>query len=177
MGISSVQSLSCVQLFGTPWTVTRQASLSITNSWSLLKFVSIESVMPSNRLILCRPLLLLPSIFPSIRVFSNESVLHIRWPKYWSFSFNISPSNGYGDSKSNGYSDGQIVLMSYNNSVKALRRVLSAMEEVLLVTLVAILAAAILTAAPWPWSPPSMWTSKVVGPKGTSGNHDLAQVG
>ena len=76
-----------------PWTAAHQASLSITNSWSLLKLMSIESVMPSNHLILCRPLLLLPSIFPSIRVFSNESALHIKWPKYWSFSFNISPSN------------------------------------------------------------------------------------
>ena len=90
---SSVQSLSRVQFFVTPWTAVHQASLSITNSWSLLKFMSIESVIPSNHLILCRPLLLLPSIFPSIRVFSNESVLHIRWPKYWSFSFSISPSN------------------------------------------------------------------------------------
>ena len=90
---SSVQSLSCVQLFATPWTTAHQASLSITNSWSLLKLMSIESVMPTNHLIFCRPLLLLPSIFPSIRIFSNESALHIRWPKYWSFSFNISPSN------------------------------------------------------------------------------------
>ena len=79
----------------TPWTAVRQASLSITNSWSLLKLMSFESVIPSNHLILCRPLLLLPSIFPSIRVFSNESVLHIRWPLYWSFSFRISPSNIY----------------------------------------------------------------------------------
>ena len=79
----------------TPWTAARQASLSITNSWSLLKLVSIELVMRSNNLIICRPLLLLPSIFPNIRVFSNESVLHIRWPKYWSFSFSISPSNEY----------------------------------------------------------------------------------
>ena len=93
--IISVQSLSCVQLFATPWTAARQASLSITNSWSLLKLMSIESVMPSNHLILYRPLLLLPSIFPSIRVFSSGSVLCIRWPKYWSFSFSISPSNGY----------------------------------------------------------------------------------
>ena len=83
------------QLFATPWTAARQASLSITNSQSLLKLTSIESVMPSNHLILYRPLLLLPSIFPSIRVFSNESVLCIRWPKYWSFSFSISPSNEY----------------------------------------------------------------------------------
>ena len=90
----SVQSLSCVWLFATPWTAARQASLSITNSWSLLKLKSIDSVMPTNHLILCRPLLL-PSIFPSIRVFSNESVLLIRWLKYWSFSFSISPSNEY----------------------------------------------------------------------------------
>ena len=79
----------------TPWTAARQASLSITNCRSLLKLMSIELGMPSNRLILCHPLLLLPSIFPSIRVFSNKSVLHNRWPKYWSFSFSISPSNGY----------------------------------------------------------------------------------
>ena len=90
---SSVQSLSHVQLFVTPWAAARQASQSITNSQSLPKHMPIESVMPSNHLILCRPLLLLPSIFPSIRVFSNESALCIRWPKYWSFSFNISPSN------------------------------------------------------------------------------------
>ena len=92
---SSVQPLSHVQLFATPWTAARQASLSITNSWSLLKLTSIESVMPSNHLILCCLLLLPPSIFPNIRVFSNESVFHIRWPKYWSFSFSISPSNDY----------------------------------------------------------------------------------
>ena len=92
---SSVQSLSHVQLFATPLTAARQASLSITNSWSLLKLMSIESVMPSNHLILCCPLLLLPSIFPSIRVFANESVLHIKWPRYWRFSFSISPSNKY----------------------------------------------------------------------------------
>ena len=92
---SSVQSLSCVQLFVTPWTAGRQASLSITNSQSLLKLMSIAQVMPSNHLILWRPLLLPPSIIPSIRVFSNESVLHIGWPKYWSFSFSISPSNEY----------------------------------------------------------------------------------
>ena len=90
----SVQSLSRVQLFATPWTTARQASLSITNSQSLPKLMSIESVTPSNHLILCCPLLP-PSIFPSIRVFSNESVLHIRWPKYWSLSFIISPSNEY----------------------------------------------------------------------------------
>ena len=89
---SSVQSLSLVQLSVTPWTAAPQASLSITNSQSLLKLMSIETVMPSNHLILCHPLLLLPLIFPSIRVFSNELVLCIRWPMYWSFSFNISPS-------------------------------------------------------------------------------------
>ena len=91
----SAQSFSCVRLFVTPWTAARQASLCITNSQSLPRLMSIEPGMPSNHLILCRPLLLPPSIFPSIRVFSNESVLHIRWPKYWSFSFNISPSNIY----------------------------------------------------------------------------------
>ena len=90
---TSVQSLSHVQLFATTRTAARQDSLSITNSPSLLKHMSVESVMPSNHLILCHPLLLLPSTFPSIRVFSNESVLCITWPKYWSFSFNISPSN------------------------------------------------------------------------------------
>ena len=89
----SVQSLSCVRLIATPRTTAHQASLSITNSRSLPKLMSIESVMPSSHLILCHPLLLLPSIFPSIRVFSNESALRIRWPKYWSFSFNISLSN------------------------------------------------------------------------------------
>ena len=93
--IRSVQSLSHVQLFATPWTAAHQASLSFTTSQSLLELMSIESVMPSNHPILCRPLLLLPSIFPSIRVFPNESVLHIRWPKYWSVSFSISPSNEY----------------------------------------------------------------------------------
>src|SRR5574337_641706 len=92
---SSVQSLSHVQLFATPWTAACQYSLSMTSSWSLLKLMSIESVMPSNHLILCCPLLLPPSIFPSIRVFSSESILRIRWPKYWSFSFSISPSNEY----------------------------------------------------------------------------------
>ena len=93
--ISSVQSLSHVRLFVTPWIAAHQASLSITNSQSLLKLMSIESVMPYNRLILCHPSLLPPSIFPSIRVFSNESTLRIRWPKYWSFSFSISPSKEY----------------------------------------------------------------------------------
>ena len=92
---SSVQSLSHVQLFATPWTVAFQDSLSITNSWSLLKLMCIETVMPSNHLIHCCPLLLPLSIFPSIRDFSSESDLCIRWPKYWSFNFNISPSNEY----------------------------------------------------------------------------------
>ena len=90
---SSVQSPSRVRLFATPWTAAHQASLSVTNSQSLLKLMSTESVMPSNHLIFCHPLLLPPSIFPCIRVFSNESVLRIRWPKYWSFSFSISPSS------------------------------------------------------------------------------------
>ena len=93
ISLSSVQSFSRVQLFATPWTAAHQASLSITNSRSLLRLMSIESVMPSNHLILFHPLLLLPSIFPRITVFSKESVLYIRWPKYWSFSFNISLSN------------------------------------------------------------------------------------
>ena len=93
--VSSVQSLGHIQLFAVPGTAARQASLSITNSQSLLKLMSIESRMPSSHLILCGPLLLLPSIFPSIRVFSNESIPHIRWPKYWSFSFSIRPSNEY----------------------------------------------------------------------------------
>ena len=93
MQFSSVQFLSRVWLLATPWTAACQASPSITNSCSLPKPISIESVMPSNHLILCRPLLLLPSIIPSIKVFSNESALHIRWPKYWSFSFSISPSS------------------------------------------------------------------------------------
>ena len=93
--VSSLQSLSLVRLFVTPWTAAHQASLYITNSWSLLKLMSIKSVMTSNHLILCHPLLLLLSIFASIRVFSNRSVLHIRWPMYWSFSFSISPSNKY----------------------------------------------------------------------------------
>ena len=92
---SSVQSLSRVRLFATPWTAACQASLSITNSHSLLKLMSIELEMPSTHLILCHPLLLPPSIFPSVRVFSNQSVLRIRWPKYWSFSFSIGPSNEY----------------------------------------------------------------------------------
>ena len=91
---SLVQLLSHVQLFATPWTAASQVSLYIASSWNLLKLMSIESLMPSNHLILCYPLLLLPSIFPSMRVFSCESV-HIRWPKYWSFSFNISPSSAY----------------------------------------------------------------------------------
>ena len=93
MRYPSAQSLSHARLFATPWIAAHQASMSITNFWSLLKLTAIESVMPSNHLILCHPLLLLPSIFPSIRVFSNESVLPIRWPEDWSFSFSTSPSN------------------------------------------------------------------------------------
>ena len=95
ISFSSVQSLCHVQLFAAPWEAAHQASLSITNSWSPPKHISTESVMPPNHLILCRPLLLQPSIFPSIRVFSNELTLCMRWPKYWSFSFSISPSNEY----------------------------------------------------------------------------------
>ena len=95
MYISSVQSLSHVWLFATPWTAACQTILSITNSWSLLKLMSIESVMPSNHIILCCPFLLLPSIFPSIRVFSSECIVCIRWQMYWTFSFSISPSNEY----------------------------------------------------------------------------------
>ena len=107
----SVQSLSHVQLFATPWTAARQASLSITKSWSLLKLMSIELVMPSNHLILCHPFFLPPSIFPSFRVFSNESVLCLRWPKYWSFSFSISPSKEYRGQISLGFT-GWISLQS-----------------------------------------------------------------
>ena len=95
MSIVVFQSFRCLQLFAAPWTAARQASLSITNCWTLLKLTSIKSVIPSNHLILCPPLLLLPSIFPSIRVFCSESVLYIRWPKYWSFSFSISLSDEY----------------------------------------------------------------------------------
>ena len=95
MNMIAVQLLNHVLLFATPWTAAHQASLSFTISWSLLKLMSIESMMSSNYLILCCPLLLLSSIFPSIRVFSNESTLHMRWPKYWSFRFSISPSNEY----------------------------------------------------------------------------------
>ena len=90
-----VQSLSCVQLFETPWTAACQASLSFTISWSLLKLVPIESMIPSNHLVCCHPILLLPSVFPSIQVISNVSALHILWPKFWTFSFSISPSNEY----------------------------------------------------------------------------------
>ena len=117
--LSSVQSLSRIRLFVTPWIAACQASLSITNSWSPPKPLSIELVMTSSHLILCRPLLLLPSIFPSIEVFSNESVLHIRWPRYWSFSFNISPSNDNPGLISSGWT-GWISLQS-----KGLSRVFS----------------------------------------------------
>ena len=116
--LSSVQSLSCVRLFVTPWTEACQASLSITNYWNLFKLMSLELVMPSSQLILCRPLLLLPSIFPSIRVFSNESVLYIRWPKYWSFSFSISPSNEYSGLIS--FRMDWFVLLSLQGTLKSL---------------------------------------------------------
>ena len=117
--ISSVQLLSHVRLFVTPWTVAHQASLSVTNSWNLLKLMSIKLVMPSNHLILCHPLLLPPSIFPSIKVFSNRSAFPNRWPKYWSFSFNISPSNAHSVMISLGWT-GWISLLS-----KGLSRVFS----------------------------------------------------
>ena len=117
---SSVQSLSRVRLFATPWTAARQASLSITNSWSLLTLMSIESMVPSNHLILCHPLLLLPSIFPSIRVFSSESALRIRWPKYWSFSFTISPSSEHPGLIS--FRMGWLYLLAFQGILKSLLR-------------------------------------------------------
>ena len=117
----TVQLFSRAQLFAIPWTSAHRVSLSITSSWSLLKLMPIESVMPSNHLILCHPLFLLPSIFPSIRVFSNESVLSIRWPKYWSFSFSISPSNEYSGLKNraNGFNK-HIQNLPSNNSTHIL---------------------------------------------------------
>ena len=115
---SLVQLLSRVQLFVTTWTAARQASLSFTNSWSLLRVMSIELVMLSNHLILCHPLLLLPSIFPSTRVFSNESVLHIRWPKYWNFSFSISPSKEYSGLIS--FRTDWLVLLAVQGTLKSL---------------------------------------------------------
>ena len=112
------RSLSRVWLFATPWTVACQASLSITNSQSLLKLMSIESVMPSNHLIFCHPLFLLPSIFPTIRVFSNESILLIRWPKYWSFSFSIDPSSEYSGLIS--FKMGWLDLLAVQGTLKSL---------------------------------------------------------
>ena len=126
---SSVQSLSHVQLFVTPWAAARQASQSITNSWSLLKFMSIELVMSSNYLILCRPLLP-PSIFPSIRVFSNESALSIRWPKFWSFSFSIIPSNEYSGLISFGMD--WLDLLAVQGTLKSLLQCLSLKKTFLL---------------------------------------------
>ena len=128
--ISLVQSLSCVWLFATPWTAACQASLFITNSWSLLKLVSIELVMSSDHLILCRPLLLLPSIFPSIRVFSSESALHIRWPKYWSFSFSISPSSEYSGLIS--FSTDWFELLAVQGTLKSLLQHHSSKASILL---------------------------------------------
>ena len=116
--LGPVLSLSCVQLFVTPWTAAHQAFLSITNSQSLLKLMSIEWVMPSNHLILCCPLLLPPSVFPSIRVFSHESVLYIRWPKYWSFSFSISLSNKYSGLIS--FRMDRLVLLTVQGTLKSL---------------------------------------------------------
>ena len=126
---SSVQLLRRVRLFVTPWTAGRQASLSITNSRSLLKLMFIELVMPSNNLILCHPLLLLPSIFPSITVFSNESVLRIRWPKYWSFSFSISPSNEYSGLVS--FMIDRLDLLALQGTLKSLLQHLSSKASVL----------------------------------------------
>ena len=130
MTISSVQSLSHVRLFVTPSTAARQASLSITNSRRLLKLMSIESVMPSNHLILCHPLLFLPSIFPSIRVFSNESALHIRWPKYWSFSFSISPSNEHSGLIS--FKMNWLDLLAVQGTLKSVLRLHSTKASILL---------------------------------------------
>ena len=126
---NSVQSLSCVRLVATSWTAACQASLSISNSQSLLKLMSIELVMSSNHLILCCPLLLLPSIFPNIRVFSNESVLHIRWPKYWSFSFSISPSNEYSGLISFGM--GWLYLLAVQGTLKSLLQHYSSKASIL----------------------------------------------
>ena len=127
---SSVQSLSHVQLFATLWTAARQASLSITDSWSFLKLMSIKSVTPSDHLILCRPLLFLPSIFLSIRGFSNESVLHIRWPKYWSFSFSISLSSEYSGLIS--FRIGWLDLLAVQGTLKSLLQHHSSKASVLL---------------------------------------------
>ena len=124
----SVQLLSCVQLFATSWTAARQASLSITNSWSPPKTMAIESVMPSNHLILCHPLLL-PSIFPRIRVFSNESFLHIRWPKYWSISFSVSPSKEYSGLIS--FRMGWLDLLTVQGTVKSLLQCHSSKASIL----------------------------------------------
>ena len=127
---SSVQLLSRVRLLAAPWTAAQHASLSITYSQSLLKLMSIESVMPSNHLILCHPLLVLPSIFPSIRVFSNESVLHIRWPKYWSFSFSISPSSEYSGLIS--FRMDWLDLLAVQGTLKSLLQRLSSKASILL---------------------------------------------
>ena len=116
--IKSVQSLSCVQLFVTPWTAAHQASLSITDSWNWLNLMSVESVFPSNHLGLCHPLLLLPSIFPSIRVFSNELACRTMWPKYWSFNFSISPPNGYSGLIS--FRMGWFDLLAFQGTLKSL---------------------------------------------------------
>ena len=124
-----VQFLSCVRLFATPWTAAHQASLSITNSESLLKLMSIESVMPSNYLILCLPVLLLPSIFPNIRVFSNEPVLRIRWPKYWSFNFSISLSNEY--SGVNSFWIDWLDLLAVQGTLKSLLQYHSSKESII----------------------------------------------
>ena len=125
----SVQSLSHVQLFVIPWTAAQWASLSITNSQNLLKFMSLESVRPSNHFILCHPLLLPPSIFPSIKVFSNELVLSIRWPKYWNFSFSISPSNEYSGLIS--FTMDWLVLLAIQGTLKSLLQLHSSKASIL----------------------------------------------
>ena len=124
-----VQLLSCVRLSVTPWTAARQASLSLSISQSMIKLMSIESMMPFNHLILCHPLLLLPSLFPSIRVFYNESALHIRWPKYWSFSFNISPSNEYSGLISFGID--RVDLLAVQGNIKSLLQYHSSKSSIL----------------------------------------------
>ena len=126
---STVQLLSHVQLFATPWTAVHQASLSITNSWSLLKLMFIVSVMPSNHLILCHPLLFPPSIFPSIRVFSSESALCFKWPKYWSLSFTISPSNEYSGLIS--FRMDWLDLLAVQGTLKSLLQYLSSKASIL----------------------------------------------
>ena len=152
MTISSVQSLSHVRLFETSWTAARQASLSITNSRSPPKPMSVESVMPSNHLILCHPLLLLPPIFPSIRVFSDESALHIRWPKYWSLNFNISPTNEHPELIS--FRMGWLDLLAVQGTLKSLLQHHSSKASILQHSALFISSSHIHT---WPLEKPYPW--------------------